>query len=188
MPDMRREYRSGKVGCYSNRERSCCKCKGAARLIVEPSEVALKDTMVNCRDEIRRSGHPTPFLDEIIRRSGKLNLEEEDYWMDSEKIKYNNWDSSTLREISVHPKEFMVLLQNNLADYSNHLALREMARIQKILRSRNMRPHQMVLNMDFIENLSFNIMKNAVQGNHWKNEQVTILSLVASHLWDSIGV
>jgi hypothetical protein len=27
MPDMRREYRSGKVGCYSNRERSCCKCK-----------------------------------------------------------------------------------------------------------------------------------------------------------------
>tara|TARA_A100001015_G_scaffold317977_1_gene436413 strand:- start:982 stop:1359 length:378 start_codon:yes stop_codon:yes gene_type:complete len=59
-------------------------------------------------------------------------------WRDDEKVKYLCWDSSSLKEVMVHPKEFMMHLKNALSEYSSHLAARETARIQKILRSKYM--------------------------------------------------
>ena len=106
-------------------------------------------------------------------------------WDASDTISYSNWQDELGKNTAEFTKhivpvqQFVSLLLHHLSDvYIKHSCVLRRQRFRDTQIHRNMLPSTLSVDVDFAENGSYSVHRNAIQGAHWSNKTYTLFVMI----------
>lgn len=177
-----------KYGARNKKECGRARCLGEVSKGVECARCSKSQNMLLHEDikadESDRIGELMKHL-----KFGTPDQSEKD-WIATDSISYSAWANeegtkvdSLLKVWEKTPIEFVTYFKEKIYEYAHHVNVLTRQRNNAVLFHKNAKPHQLVGDIDFSQNLAYtDAHRNQIQSAHWTGESVTLFTTVFRYL------